>query len=110
MKSMNHRFTTLTLAGLLGAAASASVFAASTASDFKKYDSNKDGKISAQEYQTQGGTPDLFGGIDANGDGVVSHDEFVKKGTPSGAGATPATPAKPATPATPAMPDSGGRL
>lgn len=107
MKSINHRFTTLTLAGLLGAATSVSAFAATNASDFKKYDSNQDGKISAQEYQAQGGMQDKFGGIDTNGDGMLSHDEFVKSATPSGSRATPA---KPATPATPAMPDPGNRL
>ena len=106
MQSINPRFRTLTF-GVLCAMTSASVLAASTATDFKKYDSNGDGKISLLEYQGRGGAEETFRMIDTNGDNVVSHDEFVKKDSPSANRATPATPA---TPASPAMPDPNGRL
>ncbi|MBC2729957.1 EF-hand domain-containing protein [Thiobacillus sp.] len=102
MKFIHHRLTTLTLASVLGASTSA--LAATTASDFKTYDSNGDGKISQQEYQAQGGSEGTFRMIDVNGDGSLSHDEFVKKGSAS----TP--PAAPANPATPGMPSPNDRL
>lgn len=106
MKFIHYRLTTLTLASVLGAAVSvsASALAASTAADFKTYDSNGDGKISQQEYQAQGGSEGTFRMIDANGDGGLSHDEFVKKGSAS----TP--PAAPANPAAPGMPSPNDRL
>ncbi len=104
MKTITHRFASLTLAGLLGAVTSASVLAASPAPDFSKYDANGDGRISLEEYQAKGGEEQTFRSIDVNGDKLVSHDEFAKQGTPSAARATPATPA------TPAMPDPSGRL
>lgn len=100
MKFLHYRLTTLTLASVLGAAVSVSALAASTAADFKTYDSNGDGKISPQEYQAQGGSEGTFRMIDANGDGSLSHDEFVKKG---GAAA-------PANPAAPDMPSPNDRL
>ncbi|MHB0972810.1 MAG: EF-hand domain-containing protein [Thiobacillus sp.] len=101
MQSINHRFRTLALAGVLGVITSAPVLAASTAPDFKKYDVNGDGKISLQEYQARGGAEEAFRMIDANGDNIVSHDEFVKKDSPSSNRATPASPA---------TPDPNGRL
>ncbi len=104
MKFIHLRLTTLTLAGALGAAASTSALAATTASDFKTYDSNGDGTISPQEYQAQGGSKETFRMIDANGDGSLSHDEFVKKGSAS----TP--PAAPANPAAPGMASPNDRL
>lgn len=104
MKFIHHRLTTLTLASVLGAAASAPALAASMAADFKTYDSNGDGTISQQEYQAHGGSEGTFRMIDTNGDGSLSHDEFVKKGSAS----TP--PAAPANPATPGMPSPNDRL
>jgi len=104
MKYIHYRLTTLTLASVLGAAAATSALAASTAADFKTYDSNGDGKISQQEYQAQGGNEGMFRMIDANGNGSLSHDEFVKKGSAS----TP--PAAPAHPAAPGMPSPNDRL
>lgn len=100
MKFIHYRLTTLTLASVLGVAASASALAASTAADFKTYDSNGDGKISQKEYQAQGGSEGTFRMIDANGDGNLSHDEFVKKGGT----------AVPANPAAPDMPGPNDRL
>lgn len=104
MKFIHYRLTTLTLASVLGVAASTSALAASPAADFKTYDSNGDGKISQQEYQAHGGSEGTFHMIDGNGDGGLSHDEFVQKGSAS----TP--PAAPAKPATPGMPSPNDRL
>lgn len=104
MKFIHHRLTTLTLASVLGAAASTSALAASPAADFKTYDSNGDGKISQQEYRAQGGSEGTFSMIDANGDGGLSHDEFVKKGSAS------VPPAAPANPPAPGMPGSNDRM
>ena len=53
MKFIHHRLTTLTLASVLGAAASTSALAASTAADFKTYDSNGDGKPEAALNEVQ---------------------------------------------------------
>lgn len=76
MKSINHRFMTLTLAGLLSVGAAGQALAA-TAS-FKAYDSNGDGKISLEEYQAQGGQVQAFHDGDTNRDNSLSQDEFVK--------------------------------
>lgn len=104
MKYIHARLTALTLAGVLGMAVSVSALAASTASDFKQYDGNGDGKISQQEYQAKGVSEETFRKIDANGDGSVSHDEFVKKGSLS----APST--APGNPAAPGMPSPNDRL
>ncbi len=104
MTYIHARLTTLTLAGALGMAVSVSALAASTATDFKQYDGNGDGKISQQEYQAKGVSEETFRKIDANGDGNVSHDEFVKKSSLS----APST--APGNPAAPGMPDPNGRL
>jgi hyperosmotically inducible protein len=76
MKSINHRFMTLTLAGLLIAGAAGKALAA-TAS-FKAYDSNGDGSISMEEYQAHGGQAAAFRAGDDNHDNSLSPDEFVK--------------------------------
>jgi len=76
MKSINHRFITLTLAGVLGVGVAGQALAA-TAS-FKAYDSNGDGKISLEEYQAQGGQAQAFHEGDANRDNSLNQDEFVK--------------------------------
>lgn len=76
MKSINHRFMTLTLAGLLGIGVAGQALAATA--DFKAYDGNGDGKISLEEYQAQGGQAQAFHEGDANRDNNLSQDEFVK--------------------------------
>ncbi|MDP1645705.1 MAG: EF-hand domain-containing protein [Thiobacillus sp.] len=95
MKSINSRFLTLTLAGLLSAA-SASALAAqsmpgatrgapatpSGAPSLKTYDSNGDGKISIEEFKPQGGQEQAFREGDVNQDKSLSSDEFLKKDKP----------------------------
>jgi hyperosmotically inducible protein len=76
MKSINSRFVTLTLAGLLIASAAGKALAATA--DFKAYDSNGDGKISVEEYQARGGQAQAFRDGDDNHDNSLSPDEFVK--------------------------------
>lgn len=76
MKSINHRFMTLTLAGLLIAGAAGKALAATA--DFKAYDSNGDGRISMEEYQARGGQAQAFHEGDSNHDNSLSPDEFVK--------------------------------
>jgi len=76
MKSINHRFITLTLAGVLGVGVAGQALAA--AASFKAYDSNGDGKISLEEYQAQGGQAQAFHEGDANRDNSLNQDEFVK--------------------------------
>ena len=76
MKSINHRFMTLTLAGVLSVGVAGQALAATA--DFKAYDSNGDGKISLEEYQAQGGQVQAFHEGDANRDNSLSQDEFVK--------------------------------
>ena len=87
MKSIQPRLLTLTLAGLLGAA-SASVLAqpmpeaapATGSPSFQSVDSNRDGKISLEEYKALGGNEQIFAKIDANQDKYLSKDEFAKLG------------------------------
>ena len=76
MKSINHRFMTLTLAGVLGIGVAGQALAATA--DFKAYDSNGDGKISLEEYQAHGGQVEAFHEGDTNRDNSLSQDEFVK--------------------------------
>jgi hypothetical protein len=76
MKSINHRFMTLTLAGVLIAGAAGKALAATT--NFKAYDSNGDGQISLEEYQAQGGQVKAFREGDSNHDNSLNPDEFVK--------------------------------
>lgn len=76
MKSINPRFLTLTLAGLLSAA-SASALAQSMpgatpgAPSFKTYDSNGDGEISIEEFKPQGGQEQAR-------DNRLNGDEYAK--------------------------------
>ena len=76
MKSINHRFMTLTLAGVLSVGGAGQALAATAG--FKAYDSNGDGKISLEEYQAQGGQAQAFREGDANRDNSLSQEEFVK--------------------------------
>ena len=47
------------------------------ASRFDQRDANGDGLLSQQEYTSSGGHPGNFRALDANGDGVLTRDEFV---------------------------------
>jgi len=76
MKSINHRFMTLTLAGLLIAGAAGKALAATA--NFKAHDTNGDGQISLEEYLGQGGQAQAFREGDDNHDNSLSPDEFVK--------------------------------
>jgi hyperosmotically inducible protein len=78
MKSIKPRIPVLTLACLLGAAASASALAAPTAGNgFAHYDSNGDGKISPEEFRAQGGQEQAFRAADANHDNSLNPGEFI---------------------------------
>ncbi|HWR76034.1 MAG TPA: BON domain-containing protein [Thiobacillus sp.] len=78
MKSINPRFLSLTLAGLLSAA-SASALAQSMpgatpgAPSVKTYDSNGDGEISIEEFKPQGGQEQAR-------DKRLNSDEYAKAG------------------------------
>ena len=78
MKSINPRFTTLLIAGVLGGVTAAPVLAAPAPADFKRYDSNGDGRISLEEYRAHGGKPRAFHDGDTNHDNSLSEEEFVK--------------------------------
>jgi len=48
--------------------------------EFKKLDTNKDGKLSQDEYVAgAGNTAEEFGKLDVNKDGFLSHSEFAAK-------------------------------
>jgi Ca2+-binding EF-hand superfamily protein len=53
------------------------VSAQDRASRFEDRDANGDGVLSRQEYTSTGGHPGNFRALDVNGDGVLSRDEFV---------------------------------
>lgn len=91
MKSINPRFLTLALAGLLSAAVASALATQSMpgatpeapatpsgAPDLKTYDSNGDGQISIEEFKPQGGQEQAFRVGDANRDNRLNSDEYVK--------------------------------
>jgi len=43
---------------------------------FKKLDTNHDGKLSKEEFLAGGGSADEFAKLDKNGDGFLDHYEF----------------------------------
>lgn len=53
------------------------VFAQGRAARFDERDANGDGLLSQQEYTSTGGHPGNFRALDGNGDGVLTRDEFV---------------------------------
>jgi Ca2+-binding EF-hand superfamily protein len=55
---------------------------------FTQLDSNKDGKISAEEAQASSVVSRSFGKADADGDGAITRDEFMSAFT-AGSSTTP---------------------
>lgn len=78
MKTINHRFLSVTLAGAIGACFAASAVAAAAMPAFKTADSNGDGMVSMVEYTAQGGQLQAFRNGDSNGDSRLDRDEYVK--------------------------------
>ncbi len=90
MNSINQRVLSLALAGLLGSVSSIPALAAG---DLKSYDVNGDGKVSAKEFQSKGGSESEFRAMDANGDGNLTSSEFEKGSKGSGSAPAPMPPA-----------------
>ena len=78
MKSISHRFLNVTLAGIFGGIAAASVVAAPVMPAFKAADSNGDGMVSMVEFAAQGGHAQAFREGDANEDSRLTSDEYAK--------------------------------
>lgn len=78
MKSINHRFLNVTLAGMLGTFTVASAMAAPAMPTFKSADSNGDGMVSMVEFAAQGGHAQAFREGDANEDSRLTSDEYAK--------------------------------
>ncbi len=78
MKSINHRFLSVTLAGIFGGIAVASAAASPAMPAFKAADSNGDGMVSMVEFAAQGGHAQAFREGDANDDSRLTSDEYAK--------------------------------
>lgn len=78
MKNHSTRVLRFAQAGLLGAFAAHAAIAATTMPEFAQYDVNKDGAVSLEEFSARGGKENAFRAGDANGDGMLSPDEFGK--------------------------------
>lgn len=78
MKSSNHRFLSVTLAGIFGGIAVASAMASQAMPAFKTADSNGDGMVSMVEFAAQGGQAQAFREGDANDDARLTSDEYAK--------------------------------
>lgn len=78
MKSFEHRFLKLSLAGVLAAFAATMVLASPVMPGFKSTDSNGDGMVSLEEFVAQGGHEQAFREGDANRDSRLGIDEYTK--------------------------------
>ncbi len=78
MKSVLHPIRNLALLGALGAFAAPAALAGAPMADFKTTDANNDGRISLEEFQAGGGSEATFVEGDADGDKVLSRDEFAR--------------------------------
>lgn len=66
------------LSGLAIATARADAAPGAAPLGFNDYDANGDGMVSAEEFRARGGHDEAFKEGDANGDGNLDRDEFVK--------------------------------
>lgn len=87
MKPLDRTLKSLALAALLGPLAAANVLAGAdkektmpSGFNFKAYDANADGQVSAEEFRTQGGKEEAFRAADTNQDNRLSSEEFAKVG------------------------------
>ena len=78
MNTFELRIRNVALAGLVCAFAAAQAVAASAAPGFKTYDANGDGMITMEEFVSMGGKEQAFLDGDANKDSNLSNDEFAK--------------------------------
>lgn len=78
---MNQHLTrTLKFAqlGLLGLFTAHAALAADAPADFSKYDTDRNGAVTLEEFAAQGGKPEAFKLGDVNKDGALNPDEFIK--------------------------------
>lgn len=87
MKPLDRTLKSLALAALLGPLAAVNVLAdgnkektAPSGFNFKAYDANADGQVSAEEFRSQGGNEEAFREADADQDNRLSSEEFAKVG------------------------------
>jgi Ca2+-binding EF-hand superfamily protein len=78
MNTNDNRIRRLAMIGLISAFAAAPALAASSAPNFKTFDSNGDGVISLDEFVALGGQTPTFRAADVNGDNRLDPDEFAK--------------------------------
>jgi len=99
-----HWMRALTAAAVLGAPALAMAqLSAARAQTFRERDKNHDGVLTQEEY---GGHPGNFRAMDANGDRVLSFDEFVNRYRDGNADEAAQVPAPAPAPAVPVVPDT----
>lgn len=78
MKSFEQRILNVTLAGAVAALTATLVLASPVMPGFKAADRNEDGIVSPEEFAAKGGHEQAFHEADANRDGRLNHDEYIK--------------------------------